>query len=38
LGLGAGPVPARVEASTKAGLLELVDHATRAGWSRRRAA
>ncbi len=38
MGLSAGPVPARVDGGVKAGLLELVDHATSAGWSRRRAA
>jgi transposase InsO family protein len=38
LGLNAGPVPARVEATVKAGLLDLVDCAVEAGWSRRRAA
>jgi transposase InsO family protein len=38
LGLNAGPVPARIEGGVKAGLLDLVDHATTAGWSRRRAA
>jgi putative transposase len=32
-----GPVPARVDAPTKAGLLDLVDHAVVQGWSRRRA-
>jgi len=37
LGLTAGAVPARVEAGVKAGLLELVDHAEREGWSRLRA-
>jgi putative transposase len=38
LGLTAGPVPPRVDACVKAGLLDLVDHAVAAGWSRRRAA
>lgn len=37
MGLTAGPVPARVDASVKAGLLDLVDHATGSGWSRRKA-
>jgi len=37
LGLSAGPVPVRVGGDVKAGLLELVEHATDAGWSRRRA-
>jgi len=37
LGLTAGPVPARVEAEVKAGLLDLVDHATGGGWSVRSA-
>ena len=37
LGLSAGPVPTRVEPATKAGLLELVDHAVEHGWDRRRA-
>jgi transposase InsO family protein len=37
LGLSAGPVPARIDGDVKAGLLELVEHATDAGWSRRRA-
>ena len=38
MGLTAGAVPGRVDAATKAGLLDLVDHAVRAaGWSRRRA-
>src|SRR5699024_7366214 len=31
------PVPARVDASVKAGLLDLVDHAIDSGWSRRKA-
>ncbi|WP_432021118.1 hypothetical protein [Streptomyces sp. 1222.5] len=38
MGLSAGPVAPRVEARVKAGLLELVDHAGRAGWSVRHAA
>ena len=39
MGLTAGPVPVRVDASVKAGLLALVDHATdQGGWSTRRAA
>jgi putative transposase len=38
LGLSAGPVPARVGAHVKAGLLDLVEDAVAAGWSRRRAA
>ena len=37
MGLSAGPVPTRVEPATKAGLLELVDHAVEHGWDRRRA-
>jgi transposase InsO family protein len=38
LGLNAGPVPQRVDATVKAGLLDLVDHAvTDGGWSARRA-
>ena len=37
MGLTAGPVPTRVEPATKAGLLELVDHAVDRGWDRRRA-
>lgn len=37
MGLTAGPVPVRVDASVKAGLLDLVDHAVARGWSRRRA-
>jgi transposase InsO family protein len=36
LGLG-GPVPRRVEAVTKAGLLDLIDRARAAGWEHRRA-
>jgi transposase InsO family protein len=38
LGLTAGPVPTRVDAAVKAGLLGLVDHAVGQGWSARRAA
>jgi putative transposase len=38
LGLSAGPVPSRVDACVKAGLLDLVDHAVDAGWSSRQAA
>jgi hypothetical protein len=38
LALAAGPVPSRVDAHVKAGLLELVDHAVDEGWSARRAA
>lgn len=38
MGLSSGPVPPRVHADVKAGLLALVDHATAAGWSTRRAA
>ncbi len=38
MGLSAGPVPMRVTAEVKAGLLELIGHATEVGgWSRRRA-
>ncbi len=37
MGLTAGPVPARVDAHVKAGLLDLVEHATSRGWSTRRA-
>jgi putative transposase len=37
LGLTAGPVPARVDAGIKLGLLELIDHAVGQGWSVRRA-
>ena len=32
-----GPVSRRVDAATKAGLLSLIDRATRAGWPHRRA-
>ena len=37
MGLTAGPVPARVDAPAKEGLLALVDHAVGHGWSARRA-
>ena len=37
MGLNAGPVPPRVDAHVKVGLLELVDAAVEAGWSVRRA-
>ena len=38
MGLTAGAVPGRVDAATKAGLLDLVDHAVEhGGWARRRA-
>lgn len=37
MGLTAGPVPTRVDAGIKAGLLDLVDHAVARGWSTRRA-
>ena len=37
MGLTAGPVPTRVEAGIKQGLLQLVDHAVAYGWSARRA-
>jgi hypothetical protein len=33
LGLSAGPVPTRVDAHVKAGLLQLLDHAVGHGWS-----
>ncbi len=33
-----GRIPARVDTATKLGLLDLIDHATEAGWSLRRAA
>lgn len=36
MGLTAGAVPPRVDAGTKAGLLELIDHAQRQGWSQSR--
>lgn len=38
MGLSAGPVPPRVHADVKAGLLGLVEAAVAAGWSTRRAA
>lgn len=38
MGLTAGPVPPRVEAQVKAGLLDLVGYATPRGWTRGRAA
>lgn len=38
MGLSAGRVPPRVDARVKAGLCDLVDHATEAGWSTRAAA
>ena len=37
MGLSAGPVPARVEASVKAGLLDLIEAAVAHGWTRRAA-
>ncbi|ETZ38594.1 hypothetical protein [Mycobacterium intracellulare] len=37
MGLTTGPVPARVHADVKAGLLDLIDHAVEAGWPARRA-
>ena len=37
MGLSAGPVPSRVDATVKAGLLDLLAHAERAGWSTRTA-
>ena len=37
MGLSAGAVPTRVEPATKAGMLELIDHAVEHGWDRRRA-
>jgi putative transposase len=37
LGLTAGPVPPRVDASVKAGVLDLIDHAVGHGWSARAA-
>ncbi|MGH3966526.1 MAG: integrase core domain-containing protein [Pseudonocardiaceae bacterium] len=37
MGLNAGPVPPRVDADVKAGLLDLVDYAVEGGWSARRA-
>lgn len=33
MGLTAGPVPARVDATVKAGIADLVDHAVTGGWS-----
>lgn len=38
MGLNAGPVPSRVDEFVKAGLLDLVEHASQRGWSARRAA
>ncbi|MEZ5119872.1 MAG: integrase core domain-containing protein [Candidatus Nanopelagicales bacterium] len=38
MGLTAGPVPPRVDAEVKAGLLDLVGYATARGWTSRRAA
>ena len=37
MGLTAGPVPPRVDASVKAGVLDLIDHAVASGWSARAA-
>ncbi|ASL14975.1 putative transposase OrfB (plasmid) [Mycobacterium intracellulare subsp. chimaera] len=37
MGLTVGPVPARVDASVKAGICDLVDHAVVHGWSARSA-
>ena len=37
MGLTAGPVPTRVDAGIKAGLLDLIDHAVEGGWSVKRA-
>lgn len=37
MGLNAGPVPARVDAEVKAGLLTLVEHAADRGWPSARA-
>ena len=37
MGLTAGPVPPRVDASVKAGVLDLIDHALAHGWSARAA-
>ena len=37
MGLTAGPVPPRVDARVKAGLLDLLEHAVECGWSTRRA-
>ena len=36
MGLTVGPVPARVDADVKAGLINLVEHAAEHGWSVRR--
>lgn len=38
MGLSAGPVPSRVDARVKAGLLELLDHAVGRGWDEQAAA
>lgn len=38
MGLSAGPVPSRVDARVKAGLLDLLDHAVSRGWDERAAA
>ena len=37
MGLTVGPVPARVDASVKAGICDLVEHAVTGGWSARAA-
>ncbi|KAA8946933.1 hypothetical protein [Mycobacterium sp.] len=37
MGLTAGPVPPRVDATVKAGILDLIDHAVSHGWSARAA-
>lgn len=37
MGLTVGPVPVRVDASVKAGLCDLIDHAVAHGWSARAA-
>lgn len=37
MGLNLGPVPSRVDAEVKAGLLALVDHVVLEGWSQRQA-
>ncbi len=37
MGLTIGPVPVRVDASVKAGICDLVDHAVANGWSARAA-
>ena len=37
MGLTAGPVPSRVDAHVKAGVLDLIDHAVAHGWSARAA-